>query len=105
MNISDKILKYLEDEGIDAPIFYNNVGMSRQQWSQTLKGKSNFTLESIKKMKISYPDLDLNKLLDDTQDGYLVIAEDRAKYRKDDFTEKLSQDLKKVIKQLEKYVN
>lgn len=103
MNINYKILKYLEDEGISAPDFYNKVGMSKQQWSQTLKGKSNFTVESIKKMKTYYPDLDLNKLLDDTQEDFLIVAEARAQYGKDDFTEKLSSDLKKVIKQLEKY--
>lgn len=103
MTISEKILKFLEDEGIDPPIFYNKVGMSRQQWSQTTKGKSNFTVDVIKKIKSFYPDLDLNKLMDDSQDDYLFVAEERAQYGKEEFTEKLSSDLKKVIKQLEKY--
>ena len=103
MTISEKILKFLENEGIDPPVFYNKVGMSRQQWSQTIKGKSNFTTDVIKKIKSFYPNLDLNKLLDDNQEEYLLVAEERAQYGKDDFTDQLSSDLKKVIKQLEKY--
>lgn len=104
MKISEKILKFLESEGIDPPIFYNKVGMSRQQWSQTIKGKSNFTVDVIRKIKFFYPDFDLNRLLDDNQEDYLIVAEERAQYGKDEFTDKLSQDLKKVIKQLEKYI-
>ena len=103
MTISEKILKFLESEGIDPPVFYSKVGMSRQLWSQTSKGKSNFTTDVIKKIKSFYPNLDLNKLLDDNQEEYLLVAEERAQYGKDDFTDQLSSDLKKVIKQLEKY--
>lgn len=98
MTINDKIFAFIRDNKIDDVDFYKSIQISKQQWYQISNGKSNFTVEMLKKIKRKYPFLDLNKLLDDKEESFMMVMEPRAEY-----DSSLQKDLKKAISLLEKY--
>lgn len=104
MNISSKILLFLKENDIEPPIFYKTVGLSRQQWSNILNGKNNFTLDIIRNIKSNYPLIDLNKLLDEKSEDYLCVAEDAAGYGEESAISLLKKDMEKAVKLLERHL-
>lgn len=102
METREKILLYYTRKNIAAQEFAESVGVSKQTFSKMITGKNRITIDVLEAIRKVYKDIDMNALLDEDQSDF-VIAESQANYGNDDFKNKLSGDLKKVIKQLEKY--
>ncbi len=102
METREKILLYYTRKNIAAQEFAESVGVSKQTLSKMITGKNRITIDVLEGIRKVYKDIDMNALLDEDQSDF-VIVESRADYGADEFSKKLSDDLKKVIKQLEKY--
>ena len=101
METREKILLYYTRKNIAAQEFAESVGVSKQTFSKMITGKNRITIDVLEAIRKVYKDIDMNALLDEDQSDF-VVAEGH-NYGNDDFKNKLSGDLKKVIKQLEKY--
>lgn len=102
METREKILLYCKRNNISAGKFAESVGESKQNWSKMSTGKTRITIDVLINIRKVYPDIDFNSLLDeDTQD--FLVAESKAEYGTDEYKKKLSDEVKKVIKQLEKF--
>ena len=99
MTINEKIFLFLKENEIEELDFYKSINLNRQQWYLIVNDKSNFTIDMIKRIKKKYSSLDLNKLLDDEQESFTMVMEDRAEYN----NTPLQKDLRKAISLLEKH--
>ncbi len=102
METREKILLYYTRNNIPAQEFAEAVGVSKQTLSKMITGKNRVTIDVLLGIRKVYRDIDMNALLDENESEF-IVAESKAPYGNDNFKAKLSEDLKKVIKQLEKY--
>lgn len=102
MKTREKILLYCQRNNIEAKDFAAAVGESKQNWSKMVTGKSRITIDVLLQIRKVYRDIDMNALLDEDE-SEIIVAESKSTYGKDDYKAKLADDMRKIIKQLEKY--
>ena len=103
MNIRDKIKRYCAENKISIAQFARSVNETPQNLNSMLSGKSRLNTDILKLIRVHHPNIDLNRLLDDDENDYYFVAENRAEYGESDFEKRLSEDISKVIQILERY--
>lgn len=104
MTIKEKIKLYCDEENISLTEFASSVDETRQNLNAMISGQSRLNGDILKKMRKVHPGIDLNRLLDDEENDYVFVAEDREHYGNDEFKKRLAEDCKKVIQLMERYI-
>lgn len=102
MTIRDKIKMYCSEHKISVAEFARSVNETPQNLNSMLSGKSRMNADILVQIRREHPGIDLNRLLDDTQNDYFFISEPLAEYG-DEFKKRLSEDARKVIQMMERY--
>ena len=103
MNIRDKIKSYCAENNISVAQFARSVNETPQNLNSMLSGKSRLNADILKSIRTHHPSIDLNRLLDDEENDYYFVAENRTEYGESEFDKRLAKDISKVIKILERY--
>lgn len=105
MNISDKILNYINENDIEQKDFAEKVGITKQNFNHKLTGRVKFNEEDLYKIKKGYPDIDLNKLFDmESDESIMSVAEQSDNYGSSVKLQEEKNDWKAILKIAKKYV-
>lgn len=97
MNISDKILHYCRFRKIELKDFASKIDMTKSGFSNKMNGRTRFNEDDFLKMKEAFPDIDMNKLFNNTND--INIISDIESEVKNEFTP-LERELMKTIQKI-----
>ena len=105
MNISEKTFKYINDLGISNAEFGRSIGVSRAVINNIINGHNKMTLEILQKIQKAYPNIDINKFIDDDVSDFIYVQNDTNKAGEEynEVLKKVLSDMSKIADLAEKY--